>query len=362
MFECKLCNFNTDKISNFNRHIKTQKHIDIINILTYKCDECNKIFKKKYNLDRHKENVCTTINTNNNTNIMIQKVIDKVDNLDEKINNKIDTAVRSASSLIRYLLENHKNAPVLKQLTHDNVINTLKITHGLQDISDNDDDKESIDSDTDSSASSDCEDLTEENKKFFLKIKAQNRKRKEEERAKKMLAADPKKFKLQKEIIKNYKAGSYINYICETILKNIKKENIKEQSVFNTDYSRLNYAIKISKRIWNDDKAGAEFTKLVISPTLQCINKILDEYRTHLSNKYDLMKNDIYLNDTDEFKNLMQNIFQIYEIQGKTMAESTMKQILKDLAPQLRFIEKNKETKNNNNNIEIDSNSDNESE
>jgi hypothetical protein len=190
----------------------------------------------------------------------------------------------------------------------------------------------------------------------------QNRKRKEEERAKKMLAADPKKFKLQKEIIKNYKAGSYINYICETILKNIKKENIKEQSVFNTDYSRLNYAIKISKRIWNDDKAGAEFTKLVISPTLQCINKILDEYRTHLSNKYDLMKNDIYLNDTDEFKNLMQNIFQIYEIQGKTMAESTMKQILKDLAPQLRFIEKNKETKNNNNNIEIDSNSDNESE
>ena len=198
MFECKLCNFNTDKISNFNRHIKTQKHIDIINILTYKCDECNKIFKKKYNLDRHKENVCTTINTNNNTNIMIQKVIDKVDNLDEKINNKIDTAVRSASSLIRYLLENHKNAPVLKQLTHDNVINTLKITHGLQDISDNDDDKESIDSDTDSSASSDCEDLTEENKKFFLKIKAQNRKRKEEERAKKMLAADPKKFKLQK--------------------------------------------------------------------------------------------------------------------------------------------------------------------
>ena len=51
------------------------------------------------------------------------------------------------------------------------------------------------------------------------------------------------------------------------------------------------------------------------------------------------MKNDIYLNDTAEFKNLMQNIFEIYEIQGKTMAEHTMKQIVKDLAPQLRFIE-----------------------
>jgi hypothetical protein len=271
----------------------------------------------------------------------MQKVINRVDDLDEKINNKIDTAVRSASSLVRYLLEHHKNAPVLEKLTHDNVMKTLKLNHGLENLPDDCSDIESIYSDTESSEPSDCEDLTEENKKYYMKYKASQRKIKEEIRAKKMLAADPIKFKLQKEIIKYYKTDSYINYICDTILKNIKKENIKDQSVFNTDYSRLNYAIKISKRIWNDDKAGAEFTKLVITPTLQCINTLLDEYRTHLSNKYDIMKNDIYLNNTDEFKNLMQNIFQIYEIQAKTMADSTIKQIIKDLAPRLRFIENN---------------------
>ena len=196
--------------------------------------------------------------------------------------------------------------------------------------------------------SSDCDDLSEENKKFLIKHKATIRKKREKIKAKKMLALDPKKFKLQKEIIKNYKLGSYIEYICNAILKNIKKENIKEQSIFNTDYSRLNYAIKISKRIWNDDKAGAKFIKLVISPTLQCINKLLDEYRTHLSNKYDLMKNDIYLNDTDEFQNIMKNIFEIYEIQAKTMSENTIKQIIKDLAPQLRYIKQNDKQDNTN--------------
>jgi len=362
MFECKSCEYNTKKISNFNRHIKTQKHINICGINNeniFICNICNKEFKRKWNLTRHKETICNNVIKNNN--ILIQKVIDKVDNLESnlinqnieqnnKINNKIDTAVRSASSLIRYLIENHKNAPVLKQLTHENVLKTLKITHGLENIPDNDEDKESLysDSDAESIISSDCDDLSEENKKFLIKHKATIRKKREKIKAKKMLALDPKKFKLQKEIIKNYKLGSYIEYICNAILKNIKKENIKEQSIFNTDYSRLNYAIKISKRIWNDDKAGAKFIKLVISPTLQCINKLLDEYRTHLSNKYDLMKNDIYLNDTDEFQNIMKNIFEIYEIQAKTMSENTIKQIIKDLAPQLRYIKQNDKQDNTN--------------
>ena len=76
--------------------------------------------------------------------------------------------------------------------------------------------------------------------------------------------------------------------------------------------------------------------------------KLLDEYRTHLSNKYDLMKNDIYLNDTDEFQNIMKNIFEIYEIQAKTMSENTIKQIIKDLAPQLRYIKQNDKQDNTN--------------
>ena len=76
--------------------------------------------------------------------------------------------------------------------------------------------------------------------------------------------------------------------------------------------------------------------------------KLLDEYRTHLSNKYDLMKNDIYLNDTDEFQNIMKNIFEIYEIQAKTMWENTIKQIIKDLAPQLRYIKQNDKQDNTN--------------
>ena len=48
MFECKSCEYNTKKISNFNRHIKTQKHINICGINNeniFICNICNMIYK-----------------------------------------------------------------------------------------------------------------------------------------------------------------------------------------------------------------------------------------------------------------------------------------------------------------------------
>ena len=86
MFECKSCGYNTGKISNFNRHIKTQKHINICGINNdniFTCNICNKEFKRKWNLARHKETICN--NVINNNNILIQKVIDKVDNLESNL-------------------------------------------------------------------------------------------------------------------------------------------------------------------------------------------------------------------------------------------------------------------------------------
>jgi hypothetical protein len=56
MFECKICKYTSERYDNFERHNKTKKHIyntSQINKGILNCNICNKIFKNKYNYDRH---------------------------------------------------------------------------------------------------------------------------------------------------------------------------------------------------------------------------------------------------------------------------------------------------------------------
>ena len=46
-YTCELCNFGTNLKTDFNRHLKTKKHIKITNSQpeVYKCQYCDKEFK-----------------------------------------------------------------------------------------------------------------------------------------------------------------------------------------------------------------------------------------------------------------------------------------------------------------------------
>ena len=76
----------------------------------------------------------------------------------------------------------------------------------------------------------------------------------------------------------------------------------------------------------------------MIKPTLTCINNLLDEYRTDISDKYHTLRYDENVNDTEEFKNIFQNMILVYEIQAKVSSTITLKQIIKELSPNLRLI------------------------
>ena len=73
IFECKICNFECSKKSDWNRHINTRKHIKTTdnneknaNILkTHICSNCNKNYSDRVSLWRHKQKcVNAVINTN----------------------------------------------------------------------------------------------------------------------------------------------------------------------------------------------------------------------------------------------------------------------------------------------------------
>ena len=53
-YECIKCNYKTDKKGNYNRHLKTKKHIEIHK--EFSCDDCIYKTNKKSNLVRHYRN------------------------------------------------------------------------------------------------------------------------------------------------------------------------------------------------------------------------------------------------------------------------------------------------------------------
>ena len=55
MLICKLCDYETNKISNYTRHLETNKHKRNENITKYYCETCNFKSDKYYNYERHLE-------------------------------------------------------------------------------------------------------------------------------------------------------------------------------------------------------------------------------------------------------------------------------------------------------------------
>ena len=68
MFECRLCEYTTDRKINYNRHLATRKHIIISQKQHFECDQCNFITTNKHNYTVHLKTRKHLMNNNNNSN------------------------------------------------------------------------------------------------------------------------------------------------------------------------------------------------------------------------------------------------------------------------------------------------------
>jgi hypothetical protein len=75
-----------------------------------------------------------------------------------------------------------------------------------------------------------------------------------------------------------YRDGTLVRYLAQFFLDHYKKENPEEQSIWNTDCSRLSYVVKTivnNQPSWITDKKGVELKKQVIKPLFDHIEKEL---------------------------------------------------------------------------------------
>ncbi len=310
MFNCILCNFSSLHQRNYSQHCKTQIHLKNEENKLY-CCKCDKYFKTlvsykthkiKYHNNKKKEQKQTTLinnNINNNkniNNINNKDINDKLDDINNNINNNINDvkqeinnskkevvtvvnkAINKASSLIKYLMENHRSVPPLQKITRKQCIPQLRLEY-------------------------ECPEKEND-------------------------------YSLQKLFIKDHHRNLFVPNIAKSILKMINYNNKNKQAIYNTDSTRYNYVIKTTSEIWNEDKSGIKFTDYIIRPLLRYIRELVEDYIDNYLDKINMYKNNQYENEI-----LLDEKEQAYTFDTALFHEQLIKPLLKELTPHLRFLQ-----------------------
>jgi hypothetical protein len=353
IFICNICNITYQTELRYNKHF--DEHIK--EYVRYKCSDCSLIFNHQSNYSRHLLSCKSTdkqqislkdvkkllIETEHNIENKIEiKIKDSIQ--DSELNTNVKTAIYQASSIIKYLMQKYPNAPPLELTTNEVALMAIKNKYKkeLEYIHDNydDDDDDNINyQDNSDEDELDNSDNYKDDTNCDPDVKEDNIRYKEYLKNKDLMTKflNNKNYILHSCIVKDFKDGNFIKYISEIILNIVKKDDPSKQSIWNTDSSRLNYAIKLSVDKWAEDKSAIKFTDLVIKPTLLQIKLLLEEYKKYILDTFNELPT--VNKKTIGFK-LLEKIPLIEELNTNIMSESiTIKPIIRYLSSTLRFLE-----------------------
>ncbi len=309
---CFTCNRTYKSLTSFKKHKQTKHNSDTINIVTVK-NKKSATIKNNTNtnntaINNSSEEVKLMLNNiNDKIDIKINDVKDKIDNkindvkdkindvqdnidykindVKEEINNSkkevvtvVNKAINKASSLIKYLMENHKSVPPLKKITRNQCISTLRLDYNCPE--------------------------------------------------------KDKDYSLQQLFIKDYARNLFIPNIAKSILKMINYKNKDTQPIYNTDSTRQNYVVKLTSELWNEDKSGIKFTDYIIRPLLRYIRDLVEEYIEEDLDKINMYKNTAYENEL-----LLDEKEKAYTFDIALTNDYLIKPLLKELSPYLRFLQ-----------------------
>ena len=295
-YTCDQCKYQTPDKSNYNRHMKSVAHNELLasnakkfadnandkrlvnNI--YSCT-CGKVFAHQSSLSRHKIS-CNNINLSNQVELLVDKIEEikkefKKENeslknqlLDYVKNNK-QTVNNNYVSVKNYVQQNFPNAPALEGIKEYD-----KLTFEDNDLIDT--------------------------------------------------------------LISNYNYDTLHTYLGKFIVGYYKKDDPAEQSLWTSDVSRLTYIIKEllenNKSIWSHDFKGIKVKLCIVLPLLKYIRKCIDEYWV---NNLDNMK---YI-ETNKLVELQEKFITLQKIKKDISNDIIANDIVRSIAPYFSMDKKN---------------------
>ena len=276
-YRCTDCNFSTKYKYDYNRHIITKKHK--LNISNNKAED-NKIEDNK--IPPNTNNIMNVIVENQNSlakqNEELRREIEKLKQINNHNTNKIVKEARSIKkSILTILNTNFKDTPSIDYINENDFRSELELEYKAKII-----DKEN---------------------KLFMRI------------------------------FSDYENKKLIKRLSDLILKFVKKEDQKLQSVFNIDSARGNYATKI-ENYWLNDKSGLQLKKYTLDVIIGYMIKVMDEFRQKLmrmctENK---TKKDIQVTDY-----IMKYQGLLLEVNAFLTNSNTHKKVILFMCPELRL-------------------------
>ena len=349
--KCKCCNFETTFKYKYDKHLLTKKHLNIANSNKeeigkeieedvveeytnnkYMCNICEFNSQQKCDYDRHiktqkhKNNKIMIQQIELNTNDKVYVKVDKVDILikqnetvlkqNEDFKKHNETVISQNEELRKKIEMLEKSNQELKDTNNQNTNKIVKEARGL---------KKSI--------------LTILNTNFrdtpsidYIQEDEFKRELEAEYKAK----INDKENKLFMRIFSDYENKKLVKSISDIILKIVKKEDKKSQSVFNIDSSRGNYATKIED-CWFNDKSGLQLKKYTLEMVIKYMINVLDKFRLKLVQvREENMKNST--REKSDFIMKYQSI--LLEVIAFLTNSNTHKKIILHMCPELRMDQK----------------------
>lgn len=338
-FQCHSCNYSSYDKSNYKRHLKSQLHIlksmsssklqvtssqnksnykMIIKSDHFECNFCGQQFTRNSTLTKHKR-ICVeaklqekdkdlkTKELETNKQHEIELLKQKVEYL-EKNNQELKAFIKSGKfgptyniSIKKYIQQNYSDAPPLERLEtteyakltyepdiNNNTIQKIQIQDNVSNNSNNFNDNDSDDED--------------------------------------------KNDNLMLILIYNYNNNTLHKFLGDFIVKNYKKEDPAQQSIWNSDVSRLTYIIKelLSNNIesrWSADYKGTKTKNYIITPLLKYIRRCIDEFWIKSVNMFKEL-------DIRSLENLQKNLVTLQKIKKDIDDNILTNNIVKLIAPE----------------------------
>jgi hypothetical protein len=286
---CSACDYSTNEICNYKRHLNSKKHSKNNKSDLNECEYCEVVYSSPSSLSRHRKNCNKKIKNEDSTEVnLYKKIIDILEKDKDTLEKDKDKLEKDKDMLIK-MLDDYKaiSKPTVSAIVF---VNANYVTAPGMVIF------------------TDC----------------------------KLIHKNRTVDQFVQDILYHYKNDHLAEYIGDYLIKTYKKENPHDQSIWNSDTSRMTYvtmeSLENKKKNWMIDKKGIRTNEYIIEPMLKYVNQVVSDYVDILSVRIDLTESQIA--DKIEKNNMTAAIKK--SIQIKKLND----EILRYIAPHF-FLEKN---------------------